>query len=1641
MTTPANKMGSLEEFSAAEHIFNDPNSWRRESGRDWASEDDSTPSAAPSDGLRSKRKPKPPSFTLKPFTKGLILPVNEPTPYNVSTPGSVYLSPLLLTSAPESPFDLERVYGLDFEDIYGLDSDSPLVKSESGWTGLADKEVFERSQILARLIETSKNITSEMSELVKQRVSIISGQGTIFRAFPTPNGFEFDFEGGDFLTPDAGIATGGFAYSSPGSIYSSTSDQTSTKHPTRPSLKKGLRISTTTGTTTTTVISIDSPSNKSSPGITIVSAVSTSTPYSILDFYETSPVTTEKSPKTTGLLTSSSQARHSSSQSIVPKTSHPTATTFSTPTVPSPSAGSRSAATATFSLTKVTTIDYFLSNDSAKIIELPEDIGLGGAPLNKKPPSLSIVTSVPSRPAYQGNAMVKEITPLMVTKKETKHSESRGQASPRPLPKVPRTLTPPPPVPALPTFTTVPPVSELPSGTSHKAPSSVSSKIARLSTTGSQSRPPTRKRSAQASRPRSPPAVLLTEPLPSPPQLKLSHEDSKADSITEVLRKGRTLGLPFNHTPLPTEGDNVSTLGVKTESKVGQKKDEKALPSDPRESTSQNRMRIAKRSATPPPRGSRSQKKRHGLSPVPSPLPSGAGLAFESGSSITAVPLPSLTDELTASSSTEVIPSTLLAALPPPPSPTSSSGSTYPSPSLFPLPPAVVSRIDPSNLQCEPLATDDVAATNIQASAASVTEIAGDAHSSSGSLVTVVKGQRDDEEGGGGTTGHVADPPVIHITVVNGKGSPSTSVPDLTHVPPLPSSRNVEEALESAQVRDVSKARNASLIVSTASVADLVKNAYAHGIPPVDENSPEVVLLRADSPKRLTSESQGTANELSSSRTWRTVRHARSTSRLNSTESLARTSLNSTSNSEISRTRSVSDHDLLDDGSQVKRGNTLRHSRSAVQLGLSKVPFTKLGSLFERDILLPDRSLLERRTRGNSVDDRPLVTDAFEPVGNDVRTTTLQTSSERQDGSFTWRKPSTGGLQSATTGNSSSPSISVSKPEWQPHSKTLRIPSEILSVRGSTNSSEMGVASLSRPESSGSLQSNPFPALVEKKESVGIPVVKESIGVSPRAGDIPADGVTPAQTSAFLPVAVPPARSLTPVSFGKLPLEPTFASSRTHRRSVSEKLPQSTISLLTTREQRRALTPMQTIPVRSTSVGALVATSPSTAATTSTTPMHRSKSSIDEDPVRNSSPWARQVRHAPVPTADALIPPVPIPTASTYMPLPSHPKPTDTISRSTPTHSPKPPIESIRRRAPTPTPSDRKRLPSDALPPVPSTVHLPSTIPQSVPLQMEEVKRAPTPSSLTRSRLVSTAFKDLPLPPVPSGVKNTPIDWSADDRVRRTRTPSGSTSSNNVPGINVPDATLLARRYRKPSISAESRSANAPSWPSLSSSSTTSGGSESSARRFAQPTVSSSAKLKQGTSSSAVPTSEVLGSGTSSYNVLGSKVQPPPLPPKAELRGRVRARLESPMSGGRARSVPRKAREGGNFVEQASLPSSYEDEVVRRGRGRPSSPTRERGRSGGPNADGREIRRSLYARSRSVGPTSAEQVVKARKRTSSLSVAPPPVPNSSLLLPGRSPSRVPSPSYDIIRGRVSPFPVTPTLSSSSRPSSRALTSF
>ncbi|KAF9260351.1 hypothetical protein L218DRAFT_585759 [Marasmius fiardii PR-910] len=1090
-----------------------------------------------------------------------------------------------------------------------------------------------------------------------------------------------------------------------------------------------------------------------------------------------------------------------------------------------------------------------------------------------------------------------------------------------------------------------------------------------------------------------------------------------------------------------------------------QRKDEKDLPIGTREPRTQNRAKIPKiRSATPPPRGSRPPKKKPGLSPIPPPLPS------ELHGTITVPTLPPLsssTDEVAVTSSADVVSSTLVpptAALSPAiVSPVSSSASTYPSPSMFPLPPADVPQADATQHDIAP-STDVTALTTIQASDSPATELSGDrvdARSSSASSDTVVEGRMDDiDKDPSVATGPTVDPPIIHVSIDLVKDSPLTS--DVVEV--LPSI--ADESIDVVRARDAPNSRNPSLTMSTTSVADLVADAYAHGIPPVDENSAEVMLLRADSPDLenlgLSAKDDQSIIEASSARVGSLL-----------VPEGNKVLLRSDSNS--SRTRSASD--AVDKAAQVNRGNSLRHSRSAVQLGSKRVSDIRLSSLFEQDVPLPDRSLLAKRTRVPSVDARPLVLDAFVPGVPASGITRSRSAGGDLNGLSTWKVPPEWDVESISARNPSTLSVvSGPKPERPPRSHTPRIPSQVLTMRVSINSSESSSRpGSSRSSSSSEKLSHTKSLSAQTKESHPSPLIEKSMTSSQLVGVAVADEVVPTKSS--LPVAVPNSHSLTPVSFGKLPPEPTFTNARTHRRSVSEKLTQSTISSLAKRERKRAPTPTlsERLPTRSASVEESVPSLPNMLTSSDSTNVL--KPSVDEIPDHDALSSRVQARRAPTPiapqgrptpsadspssvTPDILSSKVPVRRAptlsdrvavpSTDMPLPPLPKPTGTTySRPTLTHSPKASVnvrngnEPSRRRAPTPTPSDRKRLPSDA-PPVPSAVHLPSNVPQPVPLHAEEVRRTPTPTLLTRSRSGSIVNKDLPIPPVPSvpKVSSTPthspgtlIDYNSDDRARRAPTLSGSRPPLPSSNIPFPDPSVLARRYRKPSISRDA-------YSSISSSSTASG-SEPSTRRLAQPTMSS-VKPKQ---TSADPIRDRLASESFSYAASGSRSvgreEPPPLPPKAESRGRMRARPQSPVGSARARSVPRKVSEGGVLSEPPPVPS-HGDERMRRSRSRPSSPPGERGRSSRSDAD---TRGSLHARSRSVGPASAGMTVKGRKRTSSLSVAPPPLPNHTLLPPSQSPLRALGPSQGVIRGRVSPFPMTPTSSSLPRPLSRALTSF
>ncbi|KAL0579715.1 hypothetical protein V5O48_002279 [Marasmius crinis-equi] len=1499
-----------DEFSVAEQILNDPNSWRRESGRDWASDrssdDDVTPGAGPSGGLRTgKRKPRPPSFTLKPFNKKFnLLPVNEASPNppsNVSTPMSMHKSPLPPNSAPESPFDIEKVYGLDLDDIYGdgEDAELPLVLSQAGWSGVADEEGFDRTKALARLLESSKSITAEMTELVEQRLSILLGQGNIFRAFATPEDLEFELEG---ITPATGIATGSFVVSSPPSTSSTQSNLLAAKRSPPLALRDNAPFHTTTTVITVKTPSTSSTSSTPSPvSVTILSAVSASSAYSILDFYGTP----KRSP--------APSSRLSNSQSQVPKTSHPATTTFSTSTqLPS---APRSAVAATFSLTKIKTNIPLLPKDSPRIIELADG---PESTLGQKPPKLSIVTTVPSRLAYKQKAMNKEVAPLTVSKKG--RSAVNGQASPRPLPRLPRSLTPPPAVPPLPATLTsapVPPVPELPTGMTTKSVSSVS----QVADPSSRSRIPVRKQLAQAKRARSPPRKPSKEPLPPLPQKVTDEAPVRPDSETD----GNSLEAQAGEAPVPRQGEK--DLGSKT----GGEEEEQGI--DTRQSRSETRTKAGKlRSVTPPPRGSRPQKRKPGVSPVP-PLPSAVISPLP--------PMPSSNKEVTSPSGDVVVvtpsdPSSTSSPLPAGQplsglTPASSSGS-FPSPSMFPLPPAFV---QPSTQQAEVLASSEVIPTVTERESITVgSKMEGDdrnAHKlSMDNLIKLL-------DGGRKHTAPATEPPVIQVSAVaekDGLSIPGEVVPSDAHVEDTltQSSQSSGEAV--SPKKGTASDQERKLCLRRVLLTSWNKATYTKGIPPVDNTSPEVVLLRADSLERR----ESTAASPTS--------HARSHS----------------------------------DVAGVKPRKSLRHARSAVQLG-SKASITNLASLFQKDVPLPDRSLLGRRTP--SVDARPLVADAFKNAdgiiarGPSPVPAALRPSG---DGPSTWKPPSTwGGAAQAR---------SVSPAPERPQRSLSRIPSAILSMGGSVTRPTLEVPSSSRPlsrsssASAVSLQLTPSPASA-KRESAPSPIIERSASIS-RAH-------SPALGSNGLSKDAPSPRAVTPMLS-------TSAPRRTHQRSSSEKLPEGTVSMLAKRERRRAPTP---------------------------TPSERAAWSSTDLPgplPGDGTPTGIQARRAPTSTSTDRRPAPSADAPSLLAPKSILANPTSPLS--TPSHSPKPsilelpesgePAKREARRVPTPTPSSRKRSPSVAHVPVPSISQSTSQVP---PSSDREVRGAPTPTLPGRSRSGSIRVPHAaPAPPLPSALKvssrstpthspNPSFDRPSDDRLRRAPTPSGSRTPSDTPNVPLPDASVLARRLRKSSISAATRSEYTAS------SASTDSGYESSTKRFAQPTMSSSAKLKQ-------PSMDVPSQGGRSRTV--GFVDAPPLPPKSESRGRVKAREDSPPRETRGRSRPRQV---GEERSVGTRTLAYEDEPRGRDKERPSSPTRGRGRSvGRPDVDARVAPVAPSARSRSVGPARAETVARTRKRTSSLSVAPPPLPGAKLTVP-KLPSRAPSPAGSIIRGRMSPFPV------------------
>ncbi|KAJ8075833.1 hypothetical protein PM082_021465 [Marasmius tenuissimus] len=1468
-TLQARQKPSFDGYSVAEQILNDPESWRRESGRDWASssdrgsDDEFTPGAGPFGGLRTgKRKPRPPSFTLKPFHKKFnLMPVNEPSPIppsNVTTPSSVYKSPP--GSAPESPFDIEKIYGIDVDDIYGdiygsdedVD-DLPLVQSRSGWTGVAEQEAFDRSKALARLLESSKTVTAEVTELVEQRLSLLLGQPNIFRAFATPQDVEFELEG-EMFTPATGLATESFIPSPPSS-YSTASDCAANS--TRLSLKHGLRVSTTK-TTTTTVIAVKTPSTSSSVGVAIISAVSQTSGYSIFDLYGTPKASPDRVPKSAGLVPSPPNT----SRNLVPKTSLPTTTTFSV-TSSQPPPAPASAFAAQFSITS-------LRSDQSKIIELPTESTA------KIPPTLSIVTSVPSRLAYQQKATKKDVAPLMFSKKGK--SNASGKNSPRPLPKLPRSLTPPPAVPPLPSSVTsvpIPPVPELPTNEAMEGAST-------------QPRRDIRKWAVKAAHSSSPPRRLSDEPLLPLPQT----EETTPDTTPEDSAEKTNMTVPS----IDVQGVSQGEEHVTTDQ---EKEDETRQP------RSENRMKTGKlRSVTPPPRGSRPQKKKSGLSPVP-PLPTSVKS-----------PLLSPSKELTpvsgdvANTTTSNLPSSstlspFLASSPFPGPSSVSSASSFPSPSAFPLPPpSVPSTVEQNEASASVQDVPVVTLTTDHVPKPVQVDERAERKLSLDNLIKLL-----DNKGKGSAA--AVEPPVIHVsTEAENKGSSISAAPVSNE------GTVVAQAEEASGTRKPSNSRTPSLVVSTASVADIVEQAYASGIPPVDDNSPEVMLLRADSLKRR-------------------------------------------ENAPVSPTSHGRSHsDVV--GSKPKKA--LRHSRSAVQLG-SKASISNLASLFQHDVPLPDRSLLSRRTPGSSVDERPLVADAFTKVdvapSPKVASPNTQRRGAGDEGLASWKPPSTWGSSPTTT---QAPS-SFTRPE-RPQRALSRIPSEILTVGASAIGRSLEVPASSRPlsrSSSASATLMPSPVSAEKPALSPSPAVKEISRAQ-----------TPVPSSNTLTVDVPPRRAITPT-----PPTPSATPSRAHRRSVSEKIPESTTTaFVAKRERRRAPTPT---PAERRLLAELPASSKDTPAPSE---MQASGSS------------GRQRRGPTPPPLDRR------PLRSVDMPLP--PLPTSVVSnmaspRSTPTHSPKPSADGrteVTRRVLTPTPSDRKAS-LDNLPPVPS---IPQSTSDGTSPARQEPRRVPAPTLIGRSRSATVSVpQGAPVLPLPSALKPshraTPThspNASIDDRRRRSPTPLGSRPPSDmpaVPAVPVPDASVLARRMRKPSISASSRAAHTSSGVSIDSGYESS----SSMKRFAQPTVSSSAKLRE---------------------LAGPGVVPPPVPPKSESRGRVKFRQDSPPRGSRGRSVPR---------EERSIESRSQKEELR-GRERPSSPTRGRGRSvGRPDEDIRAAPISSSSRSRSVGPARAEVTSKTRKRTSSLSVAPPPLPSSRLMVP-ELPSRAPSPSGSMIRGRVSPFP-------------------
>ncbi|KIK55667.1 hypothetical protein GYMLUDRAFT_834483 [Collybiopsis luxurians FD-317 M1] len=465
------------------------------------------------EGYHLKRKSKlhAEAFTLKPFeSRHLVIPYLSSASSASSLPSS---TPSLNSSLPT----------ISDEDSMDTHSKS-LQLSQSRWRGIKEKDdVPSESLSLLALMEPSNN----MSPAAEERMSILWSHQNIFRAFPTPKGGEYDVrkESPSSSSLPSSESTGAnsriavnsaLPLSAPVENERQVSPQTGVMKPRRN--VPPLKISTTktrTITRTTTIITVQSPEKSSPASLALISA---STTWNILELYGDSP---GPSPSPKGV--------------AVPKTSGHINSSFKSSDLHFPSVPRLNPPKSAFASR------FTDSTNSSKIVELPADFVIPKLPRTKS--KVRGPRKVPHSPMRI--TLPKEVPPPL-PEKDAPRVKDRKSGKVRPLPKVPRAHSPPPPVPAmsvskrqapppmppaLPSTTSIAKVSTTPDS----SPPPVPKKAVTSSSTSTSALSSRGKKLAIRSRMPPPPPLPLDSPLPPlPPKAVAAELDALKDQVADA---------------------------------------------------------------------------------------------------------------------------------------------------------------------------------------------------------------------------------------------------------------------------------------------------------------------------------------------------------------------------------------------------------------------------------------------------------------------------------------------------------------------------------------------------------------------------------------------------------------------------------------------------------------------------------------------------------------------------------------------------------------------------------------------------------------------------------------------------------------------------------------------------------------------------------------------------------------------------------------------------------------------------------------------------------------------------------------------------------------------------------------------------